>query len=508
MRTPFSEFAGRMFSDLLSKAGSVMDPAFEDLHPRAAGGRFGDKPSAEQQAAQAPPSPAPPPPPTPPPPPKESGKQEQPAPKGGEEPRPGRETWDDYKKTPKAEGMKQANYADIAEQMKKNLTEIRGDEPVHVKLEGKFGTGGAKAIASGMRRELETYSKYLSGDATYVMSERIRGIEELLTKHESEFRGMDAEHLQRMMIDSMEKMAHQEIESNRLSFNDHGIRHIGRNIEMQNQLLDSLEEQGVKVTGKDRLMAFFIQVNHDVGYTTPFVREGRDFAFAAAEDHSKFSAKIAEEQRDLFNKDKVFSSEEYDHAMDVIKTHDSTEMDIKDPVGMTARLADNLSLFQKEKLPSFFKYVDGSKDILVGMGKASCTGKVKGECVPDKERFEILRDELNKKIEATPGMSQQLKRDLAAGVKTASFVTPKFVLGSLAGEVSSVRAGTDAVLEVNIDHNKDDAFLQSVFNMGQKQTKKLLEAYGIKDFEQDEYHLGKSPDGRSLLKIKVHRGPK
>jgi len=43
---------------------------------------------------------------------------------------------------------------------------------------------------------------------------------------------------------------------------------------------------------------------------------------------------------------------------------------------------------------------------------------------------------------------------------------------------------------VDVAYSKWDAKLQKMFDMGQRQTKKLLENYGHKDFSKTEYDLG------------------
>jgi len=263
----------------------------------------------------------------------------------------------------------------------------------------------------------------------------------------------------------------------------------------QKEMLDSLQSSGITVTPKDRLLAIFVMINHDVGYTVPLIRGGGLMAIKAAKEHPAYSRKIAEEQKDLWDVDKIFNEAEYNRGLDIIETHDAVDMDARDPVALTTRIADNLSLFQKEKLPSMFEYVDGSERLLVAMG---LTAKK-----DDKERFEKYRSQLYDRIDKAK-FSPALKRDLKAATKEISFMTPKFTVGVLAGEISKIGNSDTSLIQVTIKHNKFDETLQKLFDMGQKQVQKFLGDYGETDFSKTEYHLGKYGD-KSILELKVEK---
>jgi hypothetical protein len=172
----------------------------------------------------------------------------------------------------------------------------------------------------------------------------------------------------------------------------------------------------------------------------------------------------------------------------VIDTHDSTELDKEDVLASSVRLADNLSLFSQEKLPGMFQYVDGGASYLMKLGDAARKN--------DTEAFTATRDKLYIAID-NANLSGGLKRDLKASVKELSYVTPKFTLGVLAGEISKISRDEGGQAVVEIHHNQFDAFLQKYFDMGQKQAHKLLGDYGYTDFSATEYDLG------GVVKIRV-----
>ena len=385
------------------------------------------------------------------------------------------------------------SYQEIKSQMDKNLKEIRTENSKIREVSGFMDTDNARSIAANMRNELTVYTKYLAGDSVDLMHKFVSLAE--TTIENEDLKGIDAKYLSDMCVDSIKKLVHQEIESNRQQFTDHGVRHIVKNILNQKDMLDLLQSSGITVSPKDRLLAIFVMINHDVGYTTPVIRGGGIEGIKATKQHGVYGKKIAEEQKDLWNVDKIFSEEEYNRGLDIIETHDSVDMDTKDPVALTTRIADNLSLFQKEKLPSMFEYVEGAERLLVAMGVAAKKD--------EKEGFEKYRDQLYKKIDKAK-FSPALKRDLKAGCKEISFLTPKFTVGVLAGEISKIGKSDKSLIQVTIKHNKFDETLQKLFDVGQQQVTKLLKDYGETDFSKTEYHLGKYGD-KSILELKVEK---
>ena len=238
-------------------------------------------------------------------------------------------------------------------------------------------------------------------------------------------------------------------------------------------------------------------VQHDVGYTAPLVREGGFRGVMLSGKHKIFGTKIAYQQKDLWDVGKVFTRDEYSRAMKIILTHDSTSLSLVDPVAYATRVADNMALFQGEKLPGFFRYIDGGKALLVRLGAAAAK--------KDEVLFKQVRDLLYSKIDMA-NLSGQLKRDLKNGVREISMVTPKFTMGVLGGEVGEIISTATSVLSVELNFNKFDQLLQSMFDMGQAQAKKVLKDYGVTEFGKTNYMLGEFK-GKSILEIVVKNAP-
>jgi SPP1 gp7 family putative phage head morphogenesis protein len=382
--------------------------------------------------------------------------------------------------------MAQASYGDIRSNMKSDLKEIMNTSSTYhpKEVEGKLTSDNVKTIAENAKMEVRQFSTYLAGDTMGRMRDFVDHLQSVISAKSLET--LDAKMVNSFATDCIHKMVYQEVESNRQQFTDHGIRHIEGNIIRMDEIMKAATDG--HPDAMDRLMGIAIMVNHDVGYTTPLIREGGERAIAVSKDHTAFGEKIYGEQRSIWNEDKLFSGKQYDRILDIIKTHDSTEINMKDTLGTATRLSDNLSLFGSEKLPGMFQYVHNGESYLTALGKAAAE--------KDVVTFEKVRGDLHDAIDKTH-LSEPLKRDLKSSVREINYLTPKFTMGVLAGSISSIQKEAGKVV-INVRYSKFDAFLQKHFDMGQRQTKHLLEDYGHKDFSKTSYDLG------DFARIQVH----
>lgn len=405
----------------------------------------------------------------------------------------------DFKEITPAQFESQAKLADIVANMQSKLKEIASGEAP------KLGTLGStqinethlESITKTLKTELKRYTNYLAGDTTDLMRDFIEKYESLVKKAIPELKGISATKIEVMGVDMVRKLVYQEIESVRQQFTDHGIRHLMGNVNYQQEFLDRFVQAGGVVSGRERLMGTWIMINHDVGYTTPLVREGGLRGVMSTKLHQSWGAKIAEEQRAIWDMGKIFTPSEWSRMVEIIRTHDSTRLDTSDMLATTTRISDNLSLFNSKKIPSVFKYVQNSEELLSSMMEAAKLN--------DLAKFESLRVALTEEVN-TSALSPQLKRDFLAGVKEISMMTPKFTLGVLAGDIETIATSAESLFVVEVRYNKFDAFLQKMFDMGQSQTKKFLKDYGIEDFSATKYTMGKIED-KNLLEIRIKGAP-
>ena len=393
---------------------------------------------------------------------------------------------DDPKKISHEELIGHAQYSEIKTDMTKELGKISmGKEAKVYEVSGKMSPKNADNIIKNAISTTKLHEDYLCGRTANLMRDHIDRLADLIK--DPAFADVDSKDMDAFVNDSVQKLMYQEVQSNRQQYTDHGIRHIAGNIDRQEQIMNQMGD----TDPREKLMAIAIMINHDVGYDTPLIREGGFRGIVLTSSHPEMSAKIFDEQRDQWNKDKIFSSEEYDRMKEIIKTHDSVELDRNDILATSTRLSDNLSLFSAEKLPGVFQYVPNAKEILVDMANAA---KHK-----DSALFEEFRNELWDNLEKTQ-LSTNLKRDLKAATRELNLMTPKFNIGTLAGQLEDISYDPDEdKLNVNIRYNEFDHFLADKFEMGQRQTYKLFDAYGVKDFSKDEYDLGE------FVHIKINR---
>lgn len=398
-----------------------------------------------------------------------------------------------YDGTSPEQRMDMMSWGTAKRDMTHELALVATGEAHFQSVQGELNAVRVGKVMNNAREELNRYGNYLAGDTMSLMHAYVNTAQETLTRHVGEFKGVNARDMDAMMRDSVRKLVYQEVESNRQQFTDHGIRHIVKNVQMQSQVMDAMEKDGVKFTGRDRLLGQFIMVNHDVGYTHPMIRAGGLSGVKATGEHPAYGEKVLQEQEQLWDQGKVFTKAEYDHATHTVATHSTNDLDMRDPLAVATRIADNSALFQREKLPSVFAYVPGARKELVAMGEATRN--------KDDGAFAAARGRLGAEIDKA-NFSPAMKRDLHAAVGEISPVTPKYTLGVLAGSWKSVRHGGDSVVSMTVQHNKYESFLQEHFDMGQGQLKKLLTDYGVTDFTQKRYSLG-NYNGKPVWTIEV-----
>ena len=404
-----------------------------------------------------------------------------------------------YSELSPADRMLTASYHDIKHTMNEQLSRIQAGTPRHVAVgDGPLTHDTTALIMENAAAQVSSYRAYLAGDTMDRLHSYVRILGNDVTAAGPDMPGVKSSDMDKLVQDSVSKIVFQEVESNQVQFTDHGIRHITSDVEMQHQILDVLAAQGLATSPRDRLLGTFLLTSHDIGYTTPYIRAGGPDSIPATKDHPAFSEKITQEQADLWNKDKIFTADEYSRAMGIIRTHDSTSLDTKDPLAFATRVADNMSLFHEEKLPGMFKYVRDGSTSLVKMADALQKG--------DHATFETERAGLKDRIDKS-ALDGGLKRDLYAAVRDINPYTPKFSLGTLAGEVSHVGSTSDSLVHVDVAYNATDVMLQRMFDMGQRQTQKMLGDYGVKSYDQTNYRFGDAGAGKAALEIQVHGVP-
>lgn len=313
-----------------------------------------------------------------------------------------------------------------------------------------------------------------------------------------------------ILMQATEALALQENETMRRQIGDHGIRHIKGDIEMAVQLAD--EVLGGQLSDDAKAKLYLTGIFHDVAYLT---EPGRTFMDRSHERHAAMH--LENELGDTL--DRAFGKGSSAWMSNLIATHAATSLDWfentppgsperESQVAVTAfRLADNLALFHKQKLPPVFAYVPGNVEVLTQLGdkvmrldraqkeaedKATDLiepGKVeqakKDARVSTKREKQRLmmaaRQELKQNIAAS-SLPAKIKNELMVAANEVTPDTPKFTYGMLAGDIREMhvrRNGDDAppAVEVLVDRQEDQRKWLAVLHLNQRPFQKLAETY-------------------------------
>ena len=268
-----------------------------------------------------------------------------------------------------------------------------------------------------------------------------------------------------LTLDMMDAVAAQDDEARGRALGDHGARHILGDTEMANAILE-------KVPGFDspasKAMMILAGAFHDTGY----LAEPSKFFMDA--DHPRWSVQHYEANL----KEKVtqaFGKEEADFLQNIIATHADSGIDWEaDPVTSAFRVADNIALFQKEKLPALISEVPLNKKVLVdlskGLSKATSDAEKKSLVTTARKQAQVNIQKSSLK----PHIKEQL-------VKASEEISPllvKFTTGMLGGDIDGFEF-QDNSLTVNVKKNGTATYLNDILDLGQRQFKKFAESYSV-----------------------------
>ena len=340
-------------------------------------------------------------------------------------------------------------------------------------------------LANNLDRHLDEHAAYIPKDA----DRRLRRVmqRQLQLFHEV---GMDVDPraLDAYLRKAINAVAYQEVSTWQRQMGDHGVRHITEDMELADDMLGSLQEAIGNVSAEDRLLASVSLLFHDIGYTAGAARE----SIPATSYHHQYSAEYVRTSPEI---NAVFSPEQVEKMRSWVETHDGSKIDwAEDPVGSSIRLADNLSLFAREKLPALFRYVPGAVRELKAMGEDIVAGETR--------RISRRKAKLRQLVDGAK-LSDPMKEGLLGAVDRVFSKSPKFTLGMLAGERMSPTFD-GKTMHVPVRFSGYAKTLQSLFDLGQEQFVKLAESYGMtpQDAESGEFTFH-NEEGDPVLHIKA-----
>lgn len=334
---------------------------------------------------------------------------------------------------------------------------------------------------------------------------------ELLMRFSREFSkttintGISVNRANMLLYDGLNKVFYQEYESRKRQLGDHGIRHIIQNIHYTNKLYDEYNKLSTKkISQRKRFLATLVMLNHDIGYTTKDVRDPK-LVQTATKAHPRISTQwLQDDIKEKTPYNNLFSKEEQRWVLEAIITHDREHLDWdKEPELSSIRLADNMAVFQKEKLPMIFKQMPNSFETLTNISKA-CKEK-NNQAVVDSKKSMMNWVKNSKSIKPVT------KSSLMHAVREISCFTAKATLGMWAGSIKNMyfeksKESNNINPVVEIESNEFEKKLQDAgVNLQVDKFRKFLDSFGVKDLpDGSEFNL--TSNGKVVLHTKLFTG--
>lgn len=259
-------------------------------------------------------------------------------------------------------------------------------------------------------------------------------------------------------------MAAQESESIARSLGDHGARHLLQDLDQSLAILKAVPGTHEN-SAEDRAVLFMAAAFHDAGYLTPPSRvflDGQHPRWSAQHFNTNLRGMVREALGDGAAR----------HTSDVIMRHYEADVDWEnDAVGSAFRVADNLALFQQEKLPGVIRYVPKNKDVLVALHRKEIT-------------VEQAREQMVRNIMDQPSIHPGVKQRLTRAAMETSVILPKLTLGMYGGKVEGFgwNEGDGGHLTVKMQFAPKHApVIERVADLGTRPFTKLAEGYGYTD---------------------------
>lgn len=286
-----------------------------------------------------------------------------------------------------------------------------------------------------------------------------------------------------LAMEAADHLAAQDLESYGRQLGDHGIHHIQGNIEAANDCLNVLPQA---MSPKDYVVMQTATIFHDAGYLTPpsqnFLDEGHP---RWSQDHYESNVRPIVES--------ALGKSAANEVSSIIRTHDQSSLDWEnEPIASACRVADNMALFQKEKLPPVFRADADNIEALKALGR----GEIDQVAARDRMKANIAKLDL----------PDQAKVQLTKAVDEVTPVTYKFTIGMLGGTRGKTEWDNDH-LKVELRRDKSMDELHKLGDFGQKQFAKFAKSYGIdpEQFTRDLNFKVEGARGKTLLEAVVNR---
>ena len=340
------------------------------------------------------------------------------------------------------------NYDTGVEESKNEST-----EPVSSDNAGKFSS----ALRENGRTIVRKYQKATSLVSRPLADRFVDEVSDAASEglRDGSISGVSQADLDSYLREDVKRMLNQEIESRRRSLGDHGARHVSGNAHSAMSMLSELQHNGMKITGKQKLMALSIMANHDIGYTVGDAATD----ITKSKNHKQYSKELVDQEKERY--DKIFGAEDGEKLRNIIATHDDPIIDWEqDPIGSTVRLADNTALFGVDKVQDLFLRSKRATQI-------ACKLRLAAEAKPDDKKLqEDIKNQMHEVIDSEE-FDEGDRESLHAQVNEMSegkFSTTKDILSRFSGELEGFKFDAEKkMMHVNMRYSSEGQMVGMLF---------------------------------------------
>lgn len=327
------------------------------------------------------------------------------------------------------------------------------EEPATAESVGKLSS----ALRENGRTLLKKYAKCMSSVSRPMAERFVDDLSSTISEgvRDGSLAGVKQSDLDEFVRESVKRLLHQEVETRRRSLGDHGVRHVAGNCRSSMTMLGELQAGGMKITGKQKLMALAAMADHDIGYTVGDV--GTDIT--KGKKHKQYSKDLVDQERERM--DTIFGKEDGDRVRAIIATHDDPVCDWEaDPVASAVRLADNTALFGNDKV----------QDLFLRSPKATalaCKLRLAAEAKPDDKKLqEGIKAQMHEVIDGGE-FDEEDREALHAQVDEMSegkFSTTTDILSRFSGELKGFKYDPDKqIMHVNMQYSSEGQMVDQLF---------------------------------------------
>lgn len=380
----------------------------------------------------------------------------------------------------------------------RSVDETKNDSTEEVTREnsGKF----ASSLRENGRTLLRKYSRVMTRISRPMAEKFVDDLSDAVSEgvRDGSISGVSQADLDEFVREDIKRIIHQEVETRRRSLGDHGIRHVVGDINSAMTMLGELQGGGVKVTGKQKLMALSALANHDIGYTVG------DAATEAAKGkkHKEYSRDLVEQEKDRYNK--IFGNEDGDRVRAIIATHDDPVFDWeKDPVGSSVRLADNTSLFGEEKVQDLFLRSNRATEL-------ACRLRLAAEAKPDDKK---LQDDIKAQMHEVIDSDEFEEADRESlhsqvdEMTEGKFSATTDILSRFSGKLQGFKYDSDKkMMNVNMKYSAEGQMVDQLFGdeVACRQFDKFTKDLGGQPVRGKRGNtIFKSQDGRPVFQLNI-----